>query len=89
MTAVAITWRSALMAAASLCQRAPAFIALLSSSSSWSQLLAVFRFLCLQLGYAAFRLRHWWVVAVSVPQTHTHTGGRRRPSPAVSRRLLR
>uniref|UniRef100_A0A3B5JZ32 StAR related lipid transfer domain containing 3 n=1 Tax=Takifugu rubripes TaxID=31033 RepID=A0A3B5JZ32_TAKRU len=28
-------------------------------------LLAVFRFLCLQLGYAAFRLRHWWVVAVS------------------------
>uniref|UniRef100_H3D2D3 StAR-related lipid transfer protein 3 n=1 Tax=Tetraodon nigroviridis TaxID=99883 RepID=H3D2D3_TETNG len=28
-------------------------------------LLAVFRFLCLQLGYAAFRLRHWWVVAVT------------------------
>uniref|UniRef100_A0A673FU68 StAR-related lipid transfer protein 3 n=1 Tax=Sinocyclocheilus rhinocerous TaxID=307959 RepID=A0A673FU68_9TELE len=27
-------------------------------------LLAVFRFLCLQLGYAAFRLRHWWVIAV-------------------------
>lgn len=41
-----------------------------------SQLLAVFRFLCLQLGYAAFRLRHWWVVAVcqlSPTQTHTHT----------------
>lgn len=30
-----------------------------------SQLLAFFRFLCLQVGYAAFRLRHWWVVAVS------------------------
>lgn len=28
-------------------------------------LLAVFRFLCLQVGYAAFRLRHWWVIAVS------------------------
>ncbi|XP_052389326.1 stAR-related lipid transfer protein 3 isoform X2 [Carassius gibelio] len=27
-------------------------------------LLAVFRFLCLQLGYAAFRLRHWWVIAL-------------------------
>ncbi|KAL4617730.1 stAR-related lipid transfer protein 3 [Arapaima gigas] len=27
-------------------------------------LLAVFRFLCLQLAYAAFRLRHWWVIAV-------------------------
>uniref|UniRef100_A0A8C7Y2D1 StAR related lipid transfer domain containing 3 n=1 Tax=Oryzias sinensis TaxID=183150 RepID=A0A8C7Y2D1_9TELE len=26
-------------------------------------LLAFFRFLCLQVGYAAFRLRHWWVVA--------------------------
>lgn len=39
-----------------------------------SQLLAVFRFLCLQLGYAAFRLRHWWVVAVSqLSPTHTHT----------------
>lgn len=36
-------------------------------SSFGSQLLAVFRFLCLQLGYAAFRLRHWWVVAVSRP----------------------
>uniref|UniRef100_A0A672FIW6 START domain-containing protein 3 n=1 Tax=Salarias fasciatus TaxID=181472 RepID=A0A672FIW6_SALFA len=30
-----------------------------------SQLLAVFRFLCLQVGYAAFRLRHWWVIAVT------------------------
>uniref|UniRef100_A0A8P4G3W0 StAR-related lipid transfer protein 3 n=1 Tax=Dicentrarchus labrax TaxID=13489 RepID=A0A8P4G3W0_DICLA len=30
-----------------------------------SQLLAVFRFLCLQLGYAAFRLKHWWVIAVT------------------------
>ncbi|XP_057717126.1 stAR-related lipid transfer protein 3 isoform X2 [Corythoichthys intestinalis] len=28
-------------------------------------LLALFRFLCLQLGYAAFRLRHWWVIAVT------------------------
>ncbi|KAF3699906.1 StAR-related lipid transfer protein 3 [Channa argus] len=28
-------------------------------------LLAVFRFLCLQLGYAAFRLKHWWVVAIT------------------------
>uniref|UniRef100_A0A673G3W0 StAR-related lipid transfer protein 3 n=1 Tax=Sinocyclocheilus rhinocerous TaxID=307959 RepID=A0A673G3W0_9TELE len=25
----------------------------------------VFRFLCLQLGYAAFRLRHWWVIAIT------------------------
>ncbi|XP_074553492.1 stAR-related lipid transfer protein 3 isoform X1 [Halichoeres trimaculatus] len=28
-------------------------------------LLAVFRFLCLQLGYAAFRLKHWWVIAIT------------------------
>ncbi|KAK2833150.1 hypothetical protein Q5P01_017039 [Channa striata] len=28
-------------------------------------LLAVFRFLCLQVGYAAFRLKHWWVVAIT------------------------
>ncbi|KAM6957007.1 stAR-related lipid transfer protein 3 [Aplochiton taeniatus] len=28
-------------------------------------LLAVFRFLCLQLGYAAVRLRHWWVIAIT------------------------
>uniref|UniRef100_A0AAQ6AQZ0 START domain-containing protein 3 n=1 Tax=Amphiprion ocellaris TaxID=80972 RepID=A0AAQ6AQZ0_AMPOC len=28
-------------------------------------LLALFRFLCLQVGYAAFRLKHWWVIAVS------------------------
>ncbi|KAF3846033.1 hypothetical protein F7725_003111 [Dissostichus mawsoni] len=28
-------------------------------------LLAVFRFLCLLVGYAAFRLRHWWVIAVT------------------------
>ncbi|XP_014893292.1 stAR-related lipid transfer protein 3 isoform X2 [Poecilia latipinna] len=28
-------------------------------------LLAVFRFLCLQIGYAAFLLKHWWVVAIS------------------------
>ncbi|XP_027141474.1 stAR-related lipid transfer protein 3 [Larimichthys crocea] len=28
-------------------------------------LLAVFRFLCLQVGYAAFRLKHWWVIAVT------------------------
>lgn len=28
-------------------------------------LLALFRFLCLQLGYAAFHLRHWWVVAIT------------------------
>lgn len=34
-------------------------------SSSSCQLLALFRFLCLQIGYAAFRLKHWWVVAVS------------------------
>ncbi|KAF7657758.1 hypothetical protein LDENG_00022250 [Lucifuga dentata] len=27
--------------------------------------LALFRFLCLQVGYAAFRLRHWWVVAIT------------------------
>uniref|UniRef100_A0A8C1HRJ1 StAR-related lipid transfer protein 3 n=1 Tax=Cyprinus carpio carpio TaxID=630221 RepID=A0A8C1HRJ1_CYPCA len=26
---------------------------------------SVFRFLCLQLGYAAFRLRHWWVIAIT------------------------
>uniref|UniRef100_A0A673XPZ1 StAR-related lipid transfer protein 3 n=1 Tax=Salmo trutta TaxID=8032 RepID=A0A673XPZ1_SALTR len=29
------------------------------------QLLALFRFLCLQLGYAALRLRHWWVIAIT------------------------
>ncbi|XDV33942.1 hypothetical protein PO909_004175 [Leuciscus waleckii] len=28
-------------------------------------LLALFRFLCLQLGYAAFQLRHWWVIAIT------------------------
>ncbi|XP_034046784.1 stAR-related lipid transfer protein 3 isoform X1 [Thalassophryne amazonica] len=28
-------------------------------------ILAVFRFLCLQVGYAAFRLRHWWVIAIT------------------------
>lgn len=28
-------------------------------------LLALFRFLCLQLGYAAFKLRHWWMIAVT------------------------
>uniref|UniRef100_A0AAR2IXA5 StAR-related lipid transfer protein 3 n=1 Tax=Pygocentrus nattereri TaxID=42514 RepID=A0AAR2IXA5_PYGNA len=28
-------------------------------------LLAVFRFLCLQIAYAAFRLRHWWVIAIT------------------------
>ncbi|XP_049600545.1 stAR-related lipid transfer protein 3 [Syngnathus scovelli] len=28
-------------------------------------LLAVFRFLCLQVGYAAFRLKHWWMIAVT------------------------
>ncbi|XP_029293469.1 stAR-related lipid transfer protein 3 isoform X2 [Cottoperca gobio] len=28
-------------------------------------LLALFRFLCLQVGYAAFRLKHWWVIAVT------------------------
>ncbi|XP_040917913.1 stAR-related lipid transfer protein 3 isoform X1 [Toxotes jaculatrix] len=28
-------------------------------------LLAVFRFLCLQVAYAAFRLRHWWVIAIT------------------------
>uniref|UniRef100_A0A665TF79 StAR-related lipid transfer protein 3 n=1 Tax=Echeneis naucrates TaxID=173247 RepID=A0A665TF79_ECHNA len=28
-------------------------------------LLAMFRFLCLQVGYAAFRLRHWWVIAIT------------------------
>lgn len=28
-------------------------------------LLAVFRFLCLQVGYAAFRLKHWCVIAVT------------------------
>ncbi|XP_008328224.1 stAR-related lipid transfer protein 3 [Cynoglossus semilaevis] len=28
-------------------------------------LLAVFRFLCLQVGYAAFRLKHWWVIAIT------------------------
>lgn len=28
-------------------------------------LLAAFRFLCLQVGYAAFRLKHWWVIAVT------------------------
>uniref|UniRef100_A0A8C5DG80 StAR-related lipid transfer protein 3 n=1 Tax=Gouania willdenowi TaxID=441366 RepID=A0A8C5DG80_GOUWI len=27
--------------------------------------LAVFRFLCLQVAYAACRLRHWWVIAVT------------------------
>ncbi|XP_034395638.1 stAR-related lipid transfer protein 3 isoform X2 [Cyclopterus lumpus] len=27
-------------------------------------LLALFRFLCLQVGYAAFRLKHWWVIAL-------------------------
>ncbi|MEQ2278328.1 StAR- lipid transfer protein 3 [Xenotaenia resolanae] len=34
-------------------------------SSCSRQVLALFRFLCLQIGYAAFRLKHWWVVAVS------------------------
>lgn len=46
----------------------------------------MFRFLCLQLGYAAFRLRHWWVVAVSqlsVTQTHTVEN----ESPLISRLL--
>uniref|UniRef100_A0A4W6F951 StAR-related lipid transfer protein 3 n=1 Tax=Lates calcarifer TaxID=8187 RepID=A0A4W6F951_LATCA len=28
-------------------------------------LLAAFRFLCLQVGYAAFRLKHWWVIAIT------------------------
>nr|XP_023660922.1 stAR-related lipid transfer protein 3-like isoform X4 [Paramormyrops kingsleyae] len=28
-------------------------------------LLAVFRFLCLQIAYAAVRLRHWWVIAIT------------------------
>ncbi|XP_062865320.1 stAR-related lipid transfer protein 3 isoform X2 [Trichomycterus rosablanca] len=28
-------------------------------------LLAFFRFLCLQIAYAAFRLRHWWVIAIT------------------------
>ncbi|KAF4073536.1 hypothetical protein AMELA_G00244310 [Ameiurus melas] len=28
-------------------------------------LLAVFRFLCLQIAYAAFKLRHWWVIAIT------------------------
>nr|XP_057905328.1 stAR-related lipid transfer protein 3 [Doryrhamphus excisus] len=28
-------------------------------------LLALFRFLCLQVGYAVFRLKHWWVIAVT------------------------
>ncbi|XP_072298983.1 stAR-related lipid transfer protein 3 [Eucyclogobius newberryi] len=28
-------------------------------------ILALFRFLCLQLGYAAFKLRHWWMIAVT------------------------
>ncbi|XP_076121115.1 stAR-related lipid transfer protein 3 [Alosa pseudoharengus] len=28
-------------------------------------LLALFRFLCLQLGYAACRLKHWWVIAIT------------------------
>ncbi|KAL0992756.1 hypothetical protein UPYG_G00097960 [Umbra pygmaea] len=28
-------------------------------------LLALFRFLCLQLGYAAVHLRHWWVIAIT------------------------
>lgn len=42
------------------------------SSHCLSQLLALFRFLCLQLGYAAVRLRHWWVIAVR-HGTHTHT----------------
>lgn len=28
------------------------------------QLLALFRFVVLLLGYAVVRLRHWWVIAV-------------------------
>lgn len=28
-------------------------------------LLAAFRFLCLQIAYAAFKLRHWWVIAIT------------------------
>lgn len=48
--------------------------------SSCSQLLAAFRFLCLQLGYAAFRLRHWWVVAVSRPGSDTPESAVNRPS---------
>ncbi|KAI4903553.1 hypothetical protein NFI96_022915 [Prochilodus magdalenae] len=28
-------------------------------------LLAVFRFLCLQIAYAACKLRHWWVIAIT------------------------
>lgn len=35
-----------------------------------SQLLALFRFLCLQIGYAAFRLKHWLVIAVSELSHH-------------------
>uniref|UniRef100_A0A8C5AY76 StAR-related lipid transfer protein 3 n=1 Tax=Gadus morhua TaxID=8049 RepID=A0A8C5AY76_GADMO len=32
---------------------------------SLPQLLALFRFLSLLLGYAALRLRHWWVIAIT------------------------
>uniref|UniRef100_A0A8C8DPS8 StAR related lipid transfer domain containing 3 n=1 Tax=Oryzias sinensis TaxID=183150 RepID=A0A8C8DPS8_9TELE len=39
------------------------FISLLWIIELNLHLLAFFRFLCLQVGYAAFRLRHWWVVA--------------------------
>ncbi|KAM9393661.1 stAR-related lipid transfer protein 3 isoform 2-T2 [Pholidichthys leucotaenia] len=28
-------------------------------------LLALFRFLCLQVAYAGFRLKHWWVIAIT------------------------
>uniref|UniRef100_A0A8C6UZP2 StAR-related lipid transfer (START) domain containing 3 n=1 Tax=Neogobius melanostomus TaxID=47308 RepID=A0A8C6UZP2_9GOBI len=28
-------------------------------------LLGLFRFLCLQIGYAAFKIRHWWMIAVT------------------------
>lgn len=48
--------------------------------SSCPQLLAAFRFLCLQLGYAAFRLRHWWVVAVSRLRSNTRDSAVNQPS---------
>uniref|UniRef100_A0A3B3ZDP8 START domain-containing protein 3 n=1 Tax=Periophthalmus magnuspinnatus TaxID=409849 RepID=A0A3B3ZDP8_9GOBI len=39
-------------------------------------LLALFRFLCLQMGYAAFKLRHWWMIAVTTLVTSAFLVGK-------------
>ncbi|KAK7940101.1 hypothetical protein WMY93_003427 [Mugilogobius chulae] len=39
-------------------------------------LLALFRFLCLQIGYAAFKIRHWWMIAVTTLVTSAFLVGK-------------